>query len=238
MNLLAEGARAFGVDLGQDQLDRFEAYYRRLVEWNARINLTAITGYAEVQVLHFLDSLSVACALPRESIAGREMIDVGSGAGFPGVPLAITFPQLRVSLLEATAKKVAFLDDLVRGLGLDNVRTLRGRAEDLGQRQEHRERYDYAVARAVAEMRTLVEYALPFVRVNGIFVASKGADAAEESGTAAGAIERLGGRLHQLVPVSLPTLDEPRALVVIEKIAPTLARYPRRAGVPAKRPLP
>jgi 16S rRNA (guanine527-N7)-methyltransferase len=238
MNLLEEGARGFGVELTREQLDRFEAYYRHLVEWNARINLTAITGYGEVRVLHFLDSLSVVCALPRERLADRKLIDVGAGAGFPGVPLAIAFPQLRVTLLEATGKKVAFLDDLARALALDNVTTLQGRAEDLGQREEHREQYDLAVARAVAGMRTLVEYALPFVRVNGTVIASKGADAAEETEAAAKAIQQLGGELRQVVPVVLPTLDEPRGLAVIEKVAPTPARYPRRAGVPSKRPLP
>jgi 16S rRNA (guanine527-N7)-methyltransferase len=237
MNLLEEGAREFGVELTQAQLDRFEAYYRHLVEWNARINLTAITGHGEVRVLHFLDSLSVACALPRERLDDRKLIDVGSGAGFPGVPLAIAFPRLRVTLLEATGKKVAFLDDLVAALGLENATTLQGRAEELGQREEYRERYDLAVARAVAGMRTLVEYALPFVRVNGIFIASKGAEAAEETEAAAGAIRRLGGELRQLVPIVLPTLDEPRGLAVIEKVALTPARYPRRAGVPSKRPL-
>jgi 16S rRNA (guanine527-N7)-methyltransferase len=237
MRLLYEGAREFGVELTRDQLNRFEVYYRYLVEWNTRINLTAITGYGEVRVLHFLDSLSVACVLPREQLDDRKMIDVGAGGGFPGVPLAIAFPQLRVTLLEATGKKAAFLDNLSRALGLANVTTLRGRAEEWGQREEYRERYDLAVARAVAEMRTLVEYTLPFVRVNGLFIASKGADAAEETQAAAGAIQMLGGRVRQLVPVVLPTLDEPRHLVVIEKVAPTPARYPRRVGVPSKKPL-
>jgi 16S rRNA (guanine527-N7)-methyltransferase len=237
MNLLAEGAREFGIDLTQAQLDRFEAYYRRLVDWNARINLTSITGHGEVRVLHFLDSLSVACALPREGLDDSKLIDVGSGAGFPGVPLAIAFPRLRVTLLEATGKKVAFLDEVTRALALDNVTTLHGRAEDLARREEHREGYDLAVARAVAGMRTLVEYAMPFLRVNGIFVASKGAGAAEEAEGAARAIHRLGGRLLEVVPVDLHVLDEPRGLVVVEKVAPTTARYPRRAGVPSKKPL-
>lgn len=237
MNLLQEGAREFGVELSQDQLERFEAYYRHLVVWNTRLNLTAIKGYSEVQVLHFLDSLSLACVLPRAQLGNRKLIDVGAGGGFPGVPLAIAFPELEVTLLEATGKKVAFLEDLSRALALRNVSTVKGRAEELGQREEHRERYDLAVARAVAEMRTLVEYTLPFVRVGGRFVASKGAEAAEETEAAAGAVKLLGGRVSQLVPVVLPTLDAPRHLVVIEKVAPTPARFPRRAGLPSKRPL-
>ncbi len=236
MNLLQEGAREFGVELSQDQLDRFEAYYRHLAEWNTRLNLTAITGYGEVQVLHFLDSLSLACVLSRAQL-DRKLIDVGAGGGFPGVPLAIAFPELEVTLLEATGKKVAFLDDLTRALALRNVTTVKGRAEELGHREEYRERYDLTVARAVAEMRTLVEYTLPFVRLGGMLVASKGAEAAEETAAAAGAVQVLGGRVSQLVPVVLPTLDAPRHLVVIEKVAPTPARYPRRAGLPSKRPL-
>jgi 16S rRNA (guanine527-N7)-methyltransferase len=236
MNLLQEGAREFGVELSQDQLDRFEAYYRHLVEWNTRLNLTAITGYGEVQVLHFLDSLSLACVLPRVQL-DRKLIDVGAGGGFPGVPLAIAFPELEVTLLEATGKKVAFLDDLTRALALRNVTTVKGRAEELGHREEYRERYDLTVARAVAEMRTLVEYTLPFVRLGGMLVASKGAEAAEETAAAAGAVQVLGGRVSELVPVVLPTLDAPRHLVVIEKVAPTPARYPRRAGLPSKKPL-
>jgi 16S rRNA (guanine527-N7)-methyltransferase len=237
VRLLYESAREFGVELTQEQLDRFDAYYRHLVEWNTRINLTAITGREEVRVLHFLDSLSVACALPHDALAGRKLIDVGAGAGFPGVPLAIAFPGLRVTLLEATGKKAAFLDDLARALALDNVTTLRGRAEELGRREEYREQFDLAVARAVAQMRTLVEYTLPFVRANGIFVASKGIDASEETQAATGAIQLLGGRVKKLVPVVLPTLDAPRYLVVIGKVSPTPARYPRRTGVPSKRPL-
>lgn len=237
MDLLEEGARDLGIELTVEQLERFEAYYRHLTEWNTRTNLTAITGYGEVRVLHFLDSLSVAYALPRKQLDGRKLIDVGSGGGFPGMPLAIAFPGLNVTLLEATGKKAEFLDALVRGLAIGNVTTLKGRAEDLGRRQEYRERYDFAVARAVAGMRTLVEYTLPFVRVNGIFIASKGADASQEAEAASSGIQLLGGRVRQVVPIALPSLKEPRGLIVIEKIAATPAKYPRRAGVPSKKPL-
>lgn len=237
MDLLEDGARDLGIELTAEQLDRFEAYYRHLIEWNARTNLTAITDYKEVRLLHFLDSLSVAVALPRGQLNGRRLIDVGSGGGFPGVPLAIVFPGLHVTLLEATGKKADFLDTLTRVLAIGNVTTLRGRAEDLGRREEYRERYDFAVARAVAGMRTLAEYALPFVGVSGIFVASKGAGAVEEAASASGAVQLLGGRIRQVVPIALPSLKEPRGLVVVDKVAPTPANYPRRAGVPSKRPL-
>lgn len=237
MSLLGEEAREFGVDLNQDQVDRFEAFYRHLAEWNTRINLTAITGLEQVRVLHFLDSLSAALVLPRDRLHSWRLIDVGAGGGFPGVPLAIAFPELKVTLLEATGKKVAFLDDLARALNLDNVTTLQGRAEELALQGEYREQFDLAVARAVANMQTLVEYTLPFVRVNGLVVAWKGAEAGEEAEGATGAIQLLGGKLDRLVPVSLPGVEGPRYLVVIEKVAPTPAGFPRRVGVPSKRPL-
>ncbi len=237
MSLLQDGAREFGIELSAEQIDRFNAYYEHLVEWNARINLTAITGYSQVEVLHFLDSLSVARALRPGGLDGKKLIDVGAGAGFPGLPLAIAFPELNVTLLEATGKKALFLDFVSRALGLPNVAVLKGRAEELGHRPEHREQYDFATARAVAEMRTLVEYTLPFVRVGGLFAASKSADAAEETAQAAHALEALGGRLRELVPVTLPTLDALRNIVVVDKIAPTPERYPRRPGVPEKKPL-
>jgi 16S rRNA (guanine527-N7)-methyltransferase len=241
MSLLQDGAREFGVELTDAQIDQFNAYYRHLVEWNARVNLTAITGYSEVEVLHFLDSLSVARALPGLTGFGKpvrsRLIDVGAGGGFPGVPLAIAFPHLQVTLLEATGKKAIFLDFLTRALSLDNATVLKGRAEDLGRRAEYREQFDFATARAVAELRTLVEYVLPFLRSGGILAASKGADAAEESERAAHAISALGGQLRELIPIRLPTLNEPRYLVVVEKVTPTPDKYPRRAGMPEKKPL-
>ncbi len=239
VSILSEGAREFGLELSPVQLEQFEAYYRHLVEWNTRFNLTAITGYSQVQVLHFLDSLSVARALPPALGQGRvaKLIDVGAGGGFPGVPLAIAFPSLQVTLLEATGKKTQFLDFLVRELSLGNVSVLKGRAEEVGQQAVYREQYDFATARAVAELRTLAEYTLPFVRVGGLFVASKSADAAEEARQAEHAIQTLGGRLRDLIPVTLPTLNEPRHLVVIAKTDPTPAKYPRRAGMPEKKPL-
>ncbi len=237
MSLLYKGAREFGIDLEPVQLERFEAYYHHLVEWNARFNLTAITGYTEAQVKHFLDSLSVARALPREQLAGKKLIDVGAGAGFPGMPLAIAFPNLQVTLLEATGKRVRFLDELVRALALENVRAIKGRAEELAHTPEYRERYDFATARAVADLPTLVEYTLPFVRVGGIFIASKSAGAESEVNAAAFAIDALGGQVRELVPVHLPTLDETRYLVVIEKVTPTPRLYPRQAGLPRKKPL-
>jgi 16S rRNA (guanine527-N7)-methyltransferase len=237
MSILYEGAREFGLELTPVQLEAFETYYHLLVEWNARINLTAITGYTEVQIFHFLDSLSVGRALPKYELDGKQLIDVGAGAGFPGVPLAIAFPHLQVALLEATGKKAVFLDGLARELGLDNVTTIKGRAEEVAHLREQREQYDFAVARAVAELRTLVEFTLPFVRVGGRFIAQKTTAAAEETKAAGHALQLLGGAARELIPIQLPSQRETRHLVVIAKVAHTPDKYPRRAGVPSKKPL-
>jgi 16S rRNA (guanine527-N7)-methyltransferase len=236
VSVLYEHARAFGIDLTDEQLERFAAYYRLLAEWNQRFNLTSITEYTDVEIKHFLDSLSVARALP-PPLDGKKLIDVGAGAGFPGAPLAIAFPYLRVTLLEATGKKVQFLDTLTRELPLDNATALKGRAEEVAHQPAHRAQYDFATARALAPLRTLVEYALPFVRVGGRLIAPKGIDAQAETDAAAHAIRTLGGRVGDIMPIRLPTLNETRHLVVIDKIASTPAAYPRRAGMPLKQPL-
>jgi 16S rRNA (guanine527-N7)-methyltransferase len=233
MSLLAEHARAFGIELSPAQLDAFEVYYRELVVWNSRFNLTAITARDEVIVKHFLDSLSVASALPAHA---GSLIDIGSGAGFPGLPLKIVLPALRVTLLEATGKKVEFLRHMIARLNLREVVAMQGRAEEFARDPVHREQYDVAAARAVAELATLVEYALPFVRVGGVFVAQKGGDIADEMQRAARAVKELGGRMRAAVPVQLPGL-EPRHLVVVEKIAATPGKYPRAAGAPRKKPI-
>lgn len=238
MERLIRGAQELGVPLKESHLALFQTYYEELVAWNQRFNLTAITDYEGVQVRHFLDSLSCLLALPRAELqAGARVIDVGTGAGFPGVPLKIVCPGMRLTLLEATRKKVIFLEHLVHRLGLRNVEVLQVRAEELGQRTGHRERYDWALARAVAEMPTLVEYLLPLVRVGGAALAQKGEGGPAEVHPAERAICVLGGRLRKLVPVDLHGLAETRYLVLVDKVAPTPARYPRRPGVPAKRPL-
>lgn len=237
---LVDDAREFGIELDQVQLDRFEAYYRDLIHWNERINLTGITEYTQVQVKHFLDSLSVARAFPRPfetALDGKRLIDVGAGAGFPGLPLAIAFPMLQVTLLEATGKKAIFMDQLVRRLGLDNATVVHGRAEEFGARPQYREQYDYAVARAVAELRTLAEYTLPFVRVGGIFIAQKSLELEAEVAEASHAFDALGGRPRETIPIQLPGIPETRYLVVVDKVAPTPDKYPRPPGRPEKRPL-
>ena len=240
MNLLFEGARHLGLELNEEHLEAFEIYYRELVAWNEKVNLTAITDYEEVQVKHFLDSLTCLLAFKGTKAQRHEStkaIDIGAGAGFPGLPLKIVCPGLQLTLLEATGKKVGFLEHIVSSLGLEGVEVIKGRAEEVGRDPAHRERYDLALARAVAELPVLVEYALPFCKLGGLFVAQKGPEGDAEARAAEGAIAVLGGVLRRIVHLELPPLAEPRSLVIIEKIAPTPAKYPRRPGIPSKRPI-
>ncbi len=238
MERLIADARELHITLTDRHLAAFETCYRELVAWNQRFNLTAITDREGVLVRHFLDSLSCLKALPRAELeAGARVIDVGTGAGFPGLPLKIVCPGMRLTLLEATAKKVAFLEHLVRVLDLERVDAIHGRAEELGQNPAHREQYDWALARAVAELPTLAEYLLPLARVGGAVLAQKGQDAAAEVHGADTSITTLGGRTRKLVPVELRGLAETRYLVVVDKVAATPEKYPRRPGMPKKRPL-
>ncbi|MFQ6101602.1 MAG: 16S rRNA (guanine(527)-N(7))-methyltransferase RsmG [Anaerolineae bacterium] len=238
MEPLIAGARELHVKLTDRHLTAFETCYRELVDWNRRFNLTAITDWEGVLIRHFLDSLSCLKALPRKELAaGAQVIDVGTGAGFPGLPLKLVCPGMRLTLLEATGKKVTYLEHVVRALELKEVEVIHGRAEELGHDSAHRERYDWALARAVAEMPTLAEYLLPLVRVGGGMLAQKGEGAAAEVHGADTAIVTLGGRVRQLVPVELRGLAETRYLVVVDKTAATPEKYPRRPGIPQKRPL-
>lgn len=237
MSILYQHAREFGVDLTPTQQEQFEKYYHLLVEWNEKFNLTAITEYTSVQLKHFLDSLSAAPILLKEGAADKRLIDIGAGAGLPGLPLALAFPDLRVTLLEATGKKVRFLDEVIRELDLQNVMAVPARAEEYARLSPHREEFDFAVARALAPMRTLVEYTLPFVRVGGLAIAYKAVDAEQETGEARHGIRTLGGRVREIVSVKLGDLDDVRRLVVIDKVAPTPDKYPRGGGLPKNKPL-
>lgn len=236
MSLLYQSARAFGLALTPTQQAQFETYYQLLVAWNEKFNLTALTEYTATQLKHFLDSLTAAPLLAGKT-QGKNLLDVGAGAGLPGLALAIAFPELRVSLLEATEKKIRFLDEVARVLPLQNVTTIHGRAEEWARKPQERAAYDYVVARALAELRTLVEYTLPFARVGGCVIAYKALDAQAETGRAQRALELLGGRVRAIIPVKLADLDDARQLVVIDKIAPTPDAYPRAGGAPKKRPL-
>ena len=233
-NLLAVGARALGFELSPAQLDQFAHYADRLIEWNARFNLTTITQPREIVIRHFLDSLSAARAVPP---GAARLIDVGAGAGFPGLPIKIARPEVEVTLLEATRKKCDFLQAVVNELQLADVLIVNARAEEAGRMEAHRAQYDVAIARGVGEMPVLIEYLLPLVKIGGVAVAQKSREVIHDVERAEFAITTLGGRLDDIVSVSVPELNEARYLVVIEKIAATPEKYPRRAGMPSKKPL-
>jgi len=237
MELLEEGARRWGLDLKPEALTAFQTYYEELIAWNERANLTAITDYQEVQIKHFLDSLSCLLVLAGLPIERWRGLDIGAGAGFPGLPLKIARPQMELALLEAKKKRVRFLQHLVERLELPGAPVIRGRAEELGRQPGHREGYDLVLARAVATLPVLLEYALPLCRIGGIFLAQKGPDIKEELETSQVALRVLGGQMREVRGLELPQSMGRRNLVVVEKVAPTPEKYPRRPGVPAKRPL-
>ena len=224
-----------GVMLSAQQLSSLEYYAKELVDWNERYSLTAISDPAQVRVKHFLDSLSAYLALRNTSV--ERVIDVGTGAGFPGLPLKILCPQIKLTLVESVTKKVGFCQHIVEKLALDDVEIVRERAEVVGKDDTFREQFDWAVARAVALMPILMEFTLPLVRVGGRVLAMKGESGPAEAHSADRAMGMLGGHLQRLIPVTLPGVVEQRYLVVVEKVAATPEKYPRRVGVPAKRPL-
>jgi 16S rRNA (guanine527-N7)-methyltransferase len=224
-----------GLTLTPRQMSALQTYGQELAVWNQRHNLTAIQDPEKVRVKHFLDSLSAYLAI--RDTATERVIDVGTGAGFPGLPLKILCPNIQLTLVESVGKKVQFCQHIVDKLGLTGVNVLQERAEILGQKDEHRERYDWAMARAVAVMPVLLEYLLPLVQVGGRVLAMKGESAPAEAQTAEQAARILGGHLQQLIPVTLPGVVDQRFLVIVNKIAATPEQYPRRVGIPGKRPL-
>jgi len=238
MEKLNFGAKKLGLHLSPRQLEQFDIYYQELVDWNQRINLTAITDYEEVQIKHFLDSLTVTLAWqPLTSNTDSYVIDVGTGAGIPGIPLKILFPDIRLVLLDATAKKAAFLHHLKDKLGLDDVEIVVGRAEDIAHKTQYRERFDLVLSRAVAPLPTVVELTLPFCTVRGSFIAQKKGAIDPEISRAKQAINLLGGNLREVKRIDLEEFTGERQLVIIDKVSPTPNKYPRRAGIPSKRPL-
>lgn len=233
-DLLAMGARAFDLDLAPAQLEQFVRYAELLIDWNLRFNLTSIVDPRDIVIKHFLDSLSVVRSIPPGPI---KLIDVGAGAGLPGLPIKLVRPDVSLTLLEATRKKCDFLKAVIADLQLTDAQVINARAEEAGRLEDHREQYDIALARAVAEMPTLIEYLLPFVKIGGLALAQKSKEAEKETQRAAAAIAALGGRLRAVTPVVVPELNESRYLVIIEKIVGTPEKYPRRTGMPAKKPL-
>ena len=234
---LTQGAAELGLELSPAQREQFAVYYRELADWNQRMNLTSVIDYAAVQVKHFLDSLTLIPALGGPPPAGLRVVDVGAGAGFPGLPLKLAFPQLRLDLVEATGKKTRFLTHLTAVLELDDVAVHTGRAEELAHRPELRAAFDLALARGVAKMPALLEYTLPFIRRGGQVAAWKHSGIDAELAAAEPALRILGGQFGPVYPVTLTGLTDRRLIVTATKIKPTPGAYPRRPGMPAKQPL-
>lgn len=229
------GLEALGICLNEFQLKQFMRYYALLVEWNNFMNLTAITEYDEVCTKHFLDSLSLCKAL--DCTRELTVIDVGTGAGFPGIPLKIAFPNLSITLLDSLGKRVNFLKEVIGALGLEGIEAIHGRAEDYAKPNMLREQFDVCVSRAVANLSSLSEYCIPYVKVGGLFISYKSEKLAEEKAAAEHAVSLLGGEFLEQVEFFLPNSDIYRNLVVIKKGKCTPKKYPRKAGVPTKEPL-
>jgi len=239
MKQLTAGAGKLGIQLNARQVNQFELYYQELLEWNTRINLTAITNYHSVQIKHFLDSLTVTLALPAQDVTNPDfrIVDIGTGAGFPGLPLKILFPQPRLVLLESTAKKVTFLQHMIRKLELENVELLNSRAEEAAHLPVYREQFALVLSRAVASLPTLVELTLPFCQVGGRLIVQKKGEIEQEVDRAKEAITILGGKLKEIRRIELEEFSDARYLVIIDKICATPDKYPRRAGLPKRRPI-
>lgn len=231
--LLIEGAAKFNVSLSEDQVEQFNKYMGLLKEWNAKMNLTAIEADRDIILKHFIDSLSVITHI--ENKAAR-LIDVGTGAGFPGIPLKIAYDKLNVTLLDSLDKRIKFLNEVIGQLGLKGIKSFHGRAEDYGAKAEFREKFDFAVARAVASLPVLLEYCLPFVKVGGSFIAMKGSST-EEVSQSQKALEVLGGEIADIEEMSLPSSDIKRNIIVVRKLRHTPTKYPRKAGKPSKEPV-
>lgn len=228
---------AFHIALSSHQVDQFLKYYEMLVEWNEKMNLTAITEYNNVMKKHFIDSLSLVKAFDISSVAELRMIDVGTGAGFPGLALKIAFPKVKVTLLDSLNKRIQFLDAVIQELDLKEIETIHGRAEDYARQEAYREKYDLCVSRAVANLSILSEYCLPFLKQHGLFISYKSEKIVEELQKSSNAISILGGVISRQVEFCLPDSDIYRNLFVIQKEKATPKKYPRKAGVPAKMPL-
>lgn len=230
-----KGLSDLGITLSEKQIRQFLLYYEKLIEKNKVMNLTAITEYEEVIHKHFLDSLTLVLA---SVFRGKgSLIDVGTGAGFPGIPLKIAFPELEVLLLDSLNKRVGFLNEVIAELGLDGIQAVHGRAEEAGRDPQYRETFDFCVSRAVANLSVLAEYGMPFVKPGGYFIPYKSGKAEEEIKEARNAVNLLAGTVEDTISFVLPNTDMERTLILIKKTAPIHKKYPRKAGTPQKEPL-
>lgn len=240
MNRLLEICNKINIDISEGQIKQFEKYYEFLVEKNKFMNLTAITEKEDVIVKHFIDSIAVIPYLKEMGFFEKEnlsIIDIGTGAGFPGIPLKIMLPDVNFTLLDSLNKRVAFLNEVVDLLGLDKINPVHGRAEDFASNNLYREKYDLCVSRAVANLSTLSEYCIPFINNNGLFISYKAGDSEEEINNSKNAIKLLGGKIRKVEEFVLPESDANRVFVIVKKISSTDKKYPRKAGIPSKKPL-
>lgn len=233
--ILENGCKELKFNLDQNQKNQFISFYEYLIEKNKVMNLTGITEFEEVLTKHFLDSLSCVKAIDLNNV--NSVIDIGTGAGFPGIPLKIAFPHLKICLLDSLNKRVKFLEESFKVLDLSNIKAIHGRAEEYAKNKEYREKYDLCVSRAVSNLATLCEYCLPYVKVGGTFISYKSGKVQEEAVQAEKAISILGGKMEDIVYFKLPGSEIDRSLVVIKKIKATSGKYPRKAGIPLKEPL-
>lgn len=234
-HLLESKVKDLSLVLNEKQKRQFEDYYRILVEWNNVMNLTAITEYEEVIEKHFIDSLSIVNVIDFCKI--YNVIDIGTGAGFPGIPLKIAFPKIQITLLDSLNKRVNFLNEAIEHLSLTDIHAVHGRAEDYAKQKEYREQYDLCVSRAVANLSTLSEYCLPYVKIHGFFIPYKSGDIDDELQKSERAVNILGGSVNEVIRFQLPGTDINRSFVKIRKIKSTAKKYPRKAGLPSKEPL-
>ena len=230
-----EKLKELRIELNENMKNQFDRYYELLVEWNKVMNLTGITEYEEVNEKHFIDSLSIVKVIDINKI--DNIIDIGTGAGFPGIPLKIAFPPLKVTLLDSLNKRIKFLNAVIDELNLNHIETIHGRAEDYAKKTEYRENYDLCVSRAVANLSTLSEYCVPYVKVGGLFISYKSGDIDEEIVKSKPAIKILGAEIENVIKFKLPGTDIHRSFVKIKKLSTTKKKYPRKAGLPAKEPL-
>lgn len=234
MNDLKVCAEQFNIEISDRQLEQFQIYYEMLIEKNKVMNLTAITEKKEVIRKHFLDSIAI---LKYEDLSVKKVIDIGTGAGFPGIPLKIMRPDMELTLLDSLNKRILFLNEVVEALKLENVNTIHGRAEDYAHNSDYRGQYDYVVSRAVANLATLSEYCIPFVRVGGCFISYKSGNMEEELKNSKNAIFLCGGKYIKIEKFILPDSDMERSFIFIEKMQNTAKQYPRKSGIPSKNPL-
>jgi len=233
--LLLEGSKLLGIDLSEGQIEQLMNYKKLLLEWNEKINLTAITDDMEIITKHFLDCLTVSKALDMNRV--NTLIDIGTGAGFPGLVIKVAFPHIQITLVDSLKKRLVFLEEVIKVLNLKQIECIHSRAEDLGKEKKYREKYDVCASRAVANLAVLSEYTLPFVKIGGYLIALKGQKLDEEIEQGKRALNILGGEIEQIVDATIPTTEFNHRIAKIKKVKQTSLKYPRKAGEPTKFPL-